>query len=607
MKLVSLLVSVLLFVLPNMRADYYSDIESRGKELLQNKQKLNESERLKKLFELSWDYTMHEAPEFATQVGYPGYNDRWSDISFEAIESRKKVSKAWLEIIKSIDRSKLSGDDHVSYDLYRRNAEFEVESDQFPGELFQITQLSGVQQNVAQLIASTSFKTEKDYADLLARLNGVPKLVDQTIALLEKGLEQKITPSQFPLRDLPQQVQNLLVKDAMASPMLAPFKEVPSSILEIEQTKLRQSATDTFAQKVLPAYQKLHDFLAKKYVPGARTTVGINNLPNGEKWYAFSARFQTTTEMKPAQIHQLGLDEVNRIRGEMAKIIAKVEFKGDFAAFLKHLREDPKFYYKDANSLLSGYRDISKRIDPELVKLFGHLPRLPYGVRVVPSYAEKSQTAAYYEQGSLKTGRPGWFFVNTYDLPSRPIWGMETLTLHEAVPGHHFQIAIAQEMENLPEFRKHGWYTAYGEGWALYAESLGFEMGMFKDPYQHFGHLTDEMWRAVRLVVDTGLHSMNWTRDQAIKYFADNTPSPLHDIEVEIDRYIVWPGQALGYKIGQLKIRELRTHAEKELGAKFNVRAFHDEVLKHGVLPLTILETRIKDWVAKQKTRPTAT
>jgi uncharacterized protein (DUF885 family) len=418
---------------------------------------------------------------------------------------------------------------------------------------------------------------------------------------LQKGLDQKFTPPQVTMRDVPQQVLNLMVKDPAESSMLEPFKEMSSLVPAADQARLRQAATDAFTRKVEPAFQKLHDFLAANYLPGCRTTIGTDKLPNGDKIYAYTTRQQTTTELTPAQIHQIGLDEVKRIRAEMEKVIAGTGFKGDFHAFTKYLLTDPKFYYTDAESLLSGYRDIAKRIDPELVKFFGTLPRLPYGIRPVPAYAEKSQAGAYYEPGSLKAGRPGYFFANTYELPGRPKWGMETLTLHEAVPGHHFQIAIAQEAEDLPEFRKNGGYNAFAEGWALYAESLGYEMGFFKDPYQNFGHLGDEMLRAVRLVVDTGLHSMSWNREQAIKYFEDNTGNPPHDIEVEVDRYIVWPSQALGYKIGQLKIRELRSYAEKELSQKFDLRAFHDEVLKNGALPLSVLDIHIHEWVAKRK------
>ena len=577
------------------------EFTARAQDFLTKKEGGNQTQRLHELFDFSWEFTMKEYPEFATAVGYPGQNDRWTDISLDAIARRRETDKLDLELIKSIDRAKLNGNDAISYDLYRRNAEFAVEGDQFPFELLQLNQMGGLQQNIAQVISSTTFQTTKDYEDLVARLSGVPGLIDQTIVLLEKGAEQKFTPPQITLRDVPQQVLNLIVKDPAESPMLAPFKEMAATVPATDQARLRQAATDAFTKKVEPALQKLHDFLVTKYLPGARTSLGANKLPNGEKLYAYLTRQQTTTELTPAEIHQIGLDEVKRIRGEMDKVIASTGFKGDFRAFTKYLLTDPKFYYTDAESLLTGYRDIAKRIDPKLVEFFGVLPRLPYGVKPVPAYAEKSQAAAYYESGSLKAGRAGYFFANTYDLPGRPKWGMETLTLHEAVPGHHFQIAIAQEMEELPEFRKHGGYNAFAEGWALYAESLGYEMGFFKDPYQNFGHLGDEMLRAIRLVVDTGLHSMDWTREQAIKYFEENSNNPPHDIEVEVDRYIVWPGQALGYKIGQLKIRELRTYAEKELGQKMDLRAFHDQVLKNGGLPMSVLETEIKQWVAKRK------
>jgi uncharacterized protein (DUF885 family) len=577
------------------------EFTARGKELVANKEARSDAERLQRLLDFSWEYNMKESPEFATYVGYPGQNNRWTDMSFEAITRRKETDKLELELIKSIDRSKLPEKDLITYDLYRRNAEFSVEGRQFPFELLQLNQMGGVHQNVAQVISSTTFRTTKDYEDLVARLNGVPALVDQTIALLEKGLEQKMTPPQVTLRDVPQQVLNLIVKDPANSPMLAPFKEMAALVPPADQTRLREAANDAFTKKVGPALQKLHDFLTAKYLPGARITTGANKLPNGEKMYAFTTRQHTTTELTPAQIHQIGLGEVKRIRGEMDKVITGTGFKGDFQAFMKFLLTDPKFYYTDAESLLAGYRDISKQIDPKLVEFFGVIPRLPYGIKAVPAYAEKSQPGGYYEPGSLKAGRPGYFFANTYDLPSRPKWGMETLTLHEAVPGHHFQLAIAQEMEDLPEFRKHGGYDAFSEGWGLYAEFLGYEMGFFKDPYQNFGHLADEMLRAVRLVVDTGLHSMDWTREQAIKYFQDNSGTPPHDIEVEVDRYIVWPSQALSYKIGQLKIQELRAYAEKELGQKMDLRAFHDELLKNGALPMSVLETHIKEWVAKRK------
>jgi uncharacterized protein (DUF885 family) len=327
----------------------------------------------------------------------------------------------------------------------------------------------------------------------------------------------------------------------------------------------------------------------------------MNELPDGKAWYAFNIRTSTTTTKTAKEIHEIGLSEVKRIRGEMDKVIQQTGFKGNFEEFSQFLRTDPQFYYKDSESLLRAYRDIAKRVDPELAKLFGKLPRVPYGVRPVPEYAEQSQTTAYYLGGSVQAGRPGWFMANTYALETRPKWEMEALTMHEAVPGHHLQISLAQEMENVPQFRKHVGYTAYVEGWGLYSEGLGAEMGFYKDPYMKFGQLTYEMWRAIRLVVDTGMHSMGWSREQAISFFKSNSSKTEHDIIVEIDRYIVWPGQALAYKIGQLKIKELREYATKELGEKFDVRQFHDVVLDDGAVPLDVLEQRVKDWVAAQK------
>jgi uncharacterized protein (DUF885 family) len=356
-------------------------------------------------------------------------------------------------------------------------------------------------------------------------------------------------------------------------------------------------------EKVVPAFTKLHEYLVKTYLPGARESIGLGALPDGQAWYAYNARMRTTTTLTPQQIHEIGLSEVKRIRAEMDKVISQTGFKGSFAEFTKFVRTDPQFYYTNADALLTGYRDIAKRIDPELPRLFGKLPRLTYGVKPIPDYAAKSQTSAYYQPGSPAAGRAGNFFANTYALDTRAKWEMECLTLHESVPGHHLQISLAQEMEDAPEFRKHGSYTAFIEGWGLYSESLGDEIGLYKDPYSKYGQLTFEMWRAIRLVVDTGIHSLGWTRQQAIDYFLANTSKSEHEVAVEVDRYIVWPGQALAYKIGQMKIRELRDYATKELGKKFDVRKFHDQVLGNGALPLDVLEARIKEWVKQQKSQ----
>ncbi|HEY6170091.1 MAG TPA: DUF885 domain-containing protein, partial [Verrucomicrobiae bacterium] len=402
-------------------------------------------------------------------------------------------------------------------------------------------------------------------------------------------------------RDVPQQVKNQIVEPPLNAPVLRPFNAMPAEIPKAEQERLRAAAVKAYTTRVAPAFQRLHDFLAEEYVPHCRESIGLSALPDGKEWYAYNAHASTTTRLTPDEIHALGQSEVKRIRAEMERVKAQVGFKGSLDKFFTHLRTDSKFFYRTGDELLAGYRDIAKRIDPELVRLFGKLPRTPYGVVPVPGYAEKSQTTAYYEFGSMRAGRPGNFFANTYDLRSRPKWEMEALTLHEAVPGHHLQLALADELENVPEFRKYTGYTAFIEGWGLYSESLGGELGLYRDPYAKFGQLTYEMWRAIRLVVDTGMHAKGWTRQQAIDFFTANAGKAEHDIAVEVDRYIVWPGQALAYKIGELKLKELRAYATKELGAKFDVRAFHDEVLGQGALPLDVLEARIKAWVAERK------
>jgi uncharacterized protein (DUF885 family) len=551
------------------------------------------------LFKLEWEKRMHDSPEFATGVGFPGQNDRWTDVSLEGIAQRRRELGAPLQVIRSIDRSSLSAADQLSYDLFLQNFEDAVEGARFNEEYLALTQLSGVQQSAAAVLEQAPRATVKDYEDQIARLKALPKLVEQTMVLLGKGLEAGITPPRITLRDVPQQVQNQMVPENNS--LLKSFREFPGTIPEPDRARLQAEAGRVLKEQIIPAFGKLHEFLATKYLPGARESIAAADLPDGKAWYEFAVRTSTTTRKTPAQIHELGLAEVKRIRAEMDKVIQQTGFQGSFADFCKFLRTDPKFYYTDAESLLTAYRDICKRVDPELPRLFGKLPRLSYGVKAVPSYAEKSQTTAYYEGGSPEAGRPGWYFANTYALNTRPKWEMEALSLHESVPGHHLQIALAQELEATPEFRKHGGYTAFVEGWGLYAESLGPEMGFYKDPYAHFGQLTYEMWRAVRLVVDTGMHSMGWTRQQAIDYFMANSSKNEHDITVEIDRYIAWPGQALAYKIGELKIKELRAYATRELKARFDIRQFHDQVLGVGAVPMDILEARIKAWVAEKK------
>jgi uncharacterized protein (DUF885 family) len=558
--------------------------------------------RLSRSLQLDWDYTMRENPEFATEVGYPGFNNRWTDNSLEAIERRKRELRAPLKVIQAINRAKLNPAEQLNYDLFRRNLEDAIEGTRFKGEYLQINQLGGVQQDAAETLEISPRATVKDYEDMIARLNALPKLIDQTLVLLNKGLENGVTPARITLRDVPQQVKDQMVDDPEKNALLKPFTEFPGEISKAERARLREEAATALRTKVIPAFGKLYDFLQTRYIAGARQSIAMSDLPDGKVWYAYNVRTITTTSLTPDEIHRIGLSEVKRIRAEMDLVIAQTGFKGNFDEFLVFLRKDPRFYYTNKEELLSGYRDIAKRIDPELIRFFGKLPRLPYGVLPVPSYSERSQTTAYYQPGSVQAGRPEYFYANTYALDTRPRWEMEALTSHEAVPGHHLQISLAQEMENVPEFRKYNSYTAFVEGWGLYAESLSEEMGMYKDSYMKFGQLTYEMWRAIRLVVDTGIHSMGWTRQQAIDYFLANASKNEHDVTVEVDRYIVWPGQALAYKIGMMKIKELRAYATKELGDKFDVRAFHDQVLANGALPLDVLETRIKEWVQAQKT-----
>jgi uncharacterized protein (DUF885 family) len=560
-----------------------------------------DSERLHRLFELDWERGLEESPESATSLGDTRFDDRWTDLSQAAIDARKSEAQWPLNVIKSIDRSKLSKADQLNYDLFRHDLELGIEGNKFPGEVLQISQLGGVQQSVAQELTQMRTDSVKAYENILARLRAVPVVVDQNIALLKRGLALGVTPSRIILRDVPQQILEVIPDDPLKSALMKPFTDFPANIPAADQDRLRKEAVRIYKEQLVPVYKKLHAFVADEYLPGARESVSWSALPDGPAWYALNVRSYTTTAMTPKEIHELGLAEVKRIRGEMEKVVAESGFKGSFDDFTQFLRTDPQFYYSSADDLLAGYRDIAKRIDPELSKQFGKLPRLTYGVKAIPEYGEKSAPAAYYEGGSVKAGRPGWFLANTFSLVSRPKWQMETLTLHEAVPGHHLQISLAQEMQNVPEFRKYSGYTAYVEGWALYAESLGGEFGLYKTPYLKFGALTFEMWRAVRLVVDTGIHAFGWSREQAIGYMMKNTAKDEHEATVEIDRYIDWPGQALAYKIGQLKIRALRTDAEHELGEAFDIRAFHDALLENGALPLDVLESRMKEWTAAKK------
>jgi uncharacterized protein (DUF885 family) len=587
----------ILFVLVPSSPLRGADFSQRLAELAADKTG-TESERLRRLYDLAWESLLQEAPELATYIGVRGHDDRWSDLSPAGIDRRHDLARKALAAAQSIDRKALSAAEQIDLDLFRRRLERQIEGFRFPTELLALNQMGGIQQEAARVLDVAPAATTRDFDALLARLNALPTLVDQTIALLERGLASGVTPAKITLRDVPDQVRGLLSEDPLQSPLLKPFRELPSTVPPDDRVRISREALRAYQESAAPAFRKLQRYLTETYIPGARDTVGLSALPNGAEWYAYEVRGSTTTDLTPQQIHELGLSEVKRIRAEMDRVIAATGFKGTFDEFVHFLRTDPRFFYDKPEDLVDAYRVVAKRADPELAHLFGTLPRLPYGVTPIPDYAAKSQTTAYYDAGSPAAGRPGTYFVNTYDLKSRPKWEMEALTLHEAVPGHHLQLSIAQELQGVPEWRKYDDYTAFVEGWGLYAESLGEEMGFYRDPYSKFGQLTYEMWRAVRLVVDTGIHSLGWTRQQAIDYFKANAAKTEHDIEVEVDRYIVTPGQAVAYKVGELKIKELRAYATKELGPAFDVRAFHDQVLGHGAVPLDLLEKNIKAWVA---------
>jgi uncharacterized protein (DUF885 family) len=560
-----------------------------------------DSARLRMLSELYFEWQVTESPEFATYIGHPGHDHRWSDLSATAIERRKREAGRTLAVLKTIARQRLSPADRLTYDLLTYEGRVAINQTRFPVELIQVTALSGIQRDIPDAISLMAIARPEDATGLFGRLETFPQLVRQVIALLDTGLTRGITPPRVTLHGVADAIARQIVDDPSTSAMIAPITRLPHTMPGREQALARGTAL--VRDSVLPAWRELYRFVTERYVPGARETIGLAAIPDGAAWYTFAVRQSTTTEMSASDIHALGLREVERIRRAMDSVIAQTGFTGSFADFIQFLRTDPRFYFTDTASLLREYRDIAKRIDPGLIRLFGRLPRTPYGVIAVPAYSERNVTTAYYTPGSPEAARPGYFYANTYDLKSRPKWEMEALTVHEAVPGHHLQIALAQELENVPEFRKHLSFTAFVEGWGLYSESLGHDLGLYTDPYSRFGALTYDMWRAVRLVLDTGLHSMGWSRQQAIDYFAANSSKPLHDITVEVDRYISWPGQALAYKIGQLKIRELREEARRELGTAFDVRAFHDEVLGAGAVPLNILDARIRAWIARAKQR----
>jgi uncharacterized protein (DUF885 family) len=557
-------------------------------------------EDLHQLFDEAWERTLEENPTDASTLGDRRYNTLWPDVSLAAIEKSHAADVELLERIGRIDANALPAEERVNYEIFKRQYRNRVEGYAFRRFLMPVNQRGGIQTE-DELVESLRFETVRDYEDWIARLDSIGGYVDQTIALMRAGMAEKRVQPRKVMERVPGQIAAQLVSTPDASPFYKPFREFPDSVPEAERERLARAAQAAITRSVLPAYERFQKFFNDEYLPACRTSIGASELPNGRAFYAWLTRYYTTLDLTPDEIHELGQKEVARIRGEMEKIIEAVGFEGTFQQFLEHLRTDPQFHYTDPQELFQAYLATSKRIDPELVKLFGRLPRTPYGVRPIPDKIAPDTTTAYYSQPAADGSRAGYYYVNLYKPEVRPKYEIEVLTVHEAVPGHHLQIALQQELGELPNFRRYDGFTAFVEGWGLYSESLGDELGLYKDPYSKFGQLTYEMWRAVRLVVDTGMHAKGWTRDQAIEFFKSNAAKTEQDIVNEIDRYIAWPGQALAYKIGELKIKELRARGEEKLGERFDIRGFHDTVLGSGAVPLDLLERNVDAWIASRQ------
>ena len=558
---------------------------------------------LHRFFEIEWDYTMEQNPTWASSLGDRRWNDRWDDDSLEAVAKREEHARATLARFNKIERANLSPADQLNYDLFKKNLEEQIAGFKFRMYLLPINQRGGIQ-TADELGDQLRFQTVKDYEDWLARLKALPAAMEQQIALMREGAKAHIMWPKIVLERVPNQIDKQIVDNPEESPFFKPCKKFPDDIAAADRTRLTKAARDAIATGVVPAFQKLKRYFVEEYLPASFDAVGVWQMPQGDQLYTYLARRFTTTDLTPQQIHEKGLSEVARIRAEMETIMQQVGFAGTLQEFFTKLRTDPQFFYKTPDELLAAYRAMAKEIDPNLVKVFRTLPRMPYGVIPIPDKIAPDTTTAYYNSPAADGSRPGNYYVNLYKPETRPKWEMMALTLHESVPGHHLQIALAQELGEIPKFRRYGGYTAFVEGWGLYAESLGEEMGLYSDPYAKFGQLTYEMWRAVRLVVDTGMHVMKWDRQRAIDYFKENAPKTEQDIVNEIDRYISMPGQALAYKIGQLKIKELRDRAKSELGERFDIREFHDTVLLSGAVPLDILERNVNAWIAAKKGAP---
>ena len=543
-----------------------------------------------------WKYRLSQSPVYATAMGIKGYETDWRDNSLEAIQNRVAHTEDTLKKLKNFNAENLSESNQLNLRLFSQLTAINLEISNYNRHLLPFSHRGGVQlaHEDAEVIPLKSFD---DFSFWIQRLKKLDSRINQTITLAEIGIEKGYKPPRVLMDRVYRQIALQSQSSVLNSPFYKIFIDLPDSISNKDQIILRREAKKVIKETVIPSYVLLEKFFNKEYLRQSRDTVGLYDIPDGRKFYEVLTKSFTTTKLSPKEIHQMGLDEVRRIRGEMETVIKELEFEGSFKDFLTFLREDERFYYKTSEELFEGYLAVSKRIDPELVKLFGNLPRTPYGLRAIPEESAPDTTTAYYMSPSPDGLRPGYYYVNLYKPETRPKFEMEVLSVHEAVPGHHLQISLAMEMEEMPMFRRVSPYTAFVEGWGLYSESLGYDLGLYKDPYSKFGQLTYDMWRAVRLVVDTGMHYFEWDRQKAIDFFLDNAGKSELDIVNEIDRYIVMPGQALAYKIGQMKFLSLKEKARTEIGKNFDIRGFHDVILSHGALPLNELDSIIEAYI----------
>ncbi len=557
-----------------------------------------QADDLEALYAKEWQFRLQQNPLLARTMGKPPATMTLADISHTSIDKQSKFYQDLAKQLATIDINDLSPEQAVNYQIFSGQIANQLANFKYAMYQMPFNADSGFYSAFARAMSSFNFNTVEDYEDYLDYISSWDEHVAQQIKHMKMGLDRGFTQPKVILETLPERVRSYINNDTEKSVFYRPLLQFPQHISNQDRSRLQQRAKAVIRDSVNPGYAKLSDFFAEDYVPNANESIAASELPDGEAFYKNRIRHYTTLDLSADEIHQIGLNEVARIRSEMQAIIKETGFEGNFADFLEFLRTDPRFYAQTAEELLTIASRIAKRADAQMPRFFRHLPRTPYGVEAVPAELAPNYTTGRYVSAPRGSKRPGYYWVNTYALDKRPLYELEALTLHEAVPGHHHQIALNQELENLPPFRQYSYLSAFGEGWGLYSEWLGLEMGFYKDPYSNFGRLTYEMWRAVRLVVDTGMHAMGWSRDKALSYLADNTALSLHNVRTEIDRYISWPGQALSYKLGELTIRRLRKEAEQQLAADFDIREFHDVVLRHGSIPLNVLERNVADYIS---------